>query len=474
VRRGTPNDENRSAFFHFFEYYGFPPFRRALKARWRARLRRAAKPVILSFHQESTAMRRIGVIAFLLFLLVVAAPPAAEPTSGFFFQKGDRIVFLGDSITEQYQYSSVIELYLTTRFPQWNLTFINAGIGGDTASGGAGRFPNHVLAEKPTAVTINFGMNDAGYGAFNPNSQKNYVAKTEQMVDMAKKAGVRVALLSPNAVDRRVQERFKLYLETQKEFYAPLKDIASKYGMAFVDQYAVTRAGLEKMEADEAIKVKPFGDGFHTSSPGGLFMAHAILTGLKAPPAVSDVTIDAKASKATASGCKVEKLQAAESSVTFQRTDEALPIPVQMDWETLLPYVNQLKDLNWYGLKVTGLAAGKYALKIDGKEVATYSAEQLAAGVNLGNLTSGPIYDQSAKVWAAINDKNKLVHARFRGVVMFDAGKLPDWLADLNDTIKERKPKELAKRTEQIAERQAEVYKLAQPVPHTFELTAVK
>ena len=41
------------------------------------------------------------------------------------------VVALGDSITEQYQYSTDIELYLTTRFPSGNFTFINAGIGGD-------------------------------------------------------------------------------------------------------------------------------------------------------------------------------------------------------------------------------------------------------------------------------------------------------------------------------------------------------
>src|SRR5262249_29004284 len=213
-------------------------------------------------------------------------------------------------------------------------------------------------------------------------------------------------VVSPNAVDRRVQEKFKLYLETQKQFYAPLKDVASKYGMAYADQYAVTRAGLEKMETDDpmAKTVKPFGDGFHTSSPGGLYMAHAILTGLKAPPIVSDVTIDAKGSKATAKACKVDKLKASDKSVAFERLDEALPMPIQKDWVSLLPYVNNLKDLNWYGLKVTGLAEGKYSLEIDGKEVAAFTDKELAEGVKLGNLMSGPIYDQAIKVFAAIND----------------------------------------------------------------------
>ncbi|MGG7380547.1 hypothetical protein ACQ7B2_17970, partial [Escherichia coli] len=72
--------------------------------------------------------------------------------------------------------------------------------------------------------------------------------------------------------------------------------------------------------------------------------------------------------------------------------------------------------------------------------------------VNVGNLTAGPVFEQGQKVLAAIGAKNQLVHQRFRGVVMFGA---PDWLADV---VAERKPKELAKRAEQIAARQAEVY----------------
>src|SRR5262245_35093673 len=172
------------------------------------------------------------------------------------------------------------------------------------------------------------------------------------------------------------------------------------------------------MEKDDpkAEKVKPFGDGFHTSPPGGLLMAHAILTGLKAPAVVSDAEIDAATGKAKTRACTVENLKTADNSVTFERTDRALPLPVLTEWGSVLPYVNQLKDLNWYGLKVTGLAKGDYTLLIDGKDVATYSADQLAEGVNLGNLATGPIYDQAKKVFDAITAKNGLVHQRFRGV----------------------------------------------------------
>jgi lysophospholipase L1-like esterase len=400
---------------------------------------------------------------------LLAADTATSSSNGkFFFKKSDRVLFLGDSITEQYQYSSYIELYLTTRFPGWDLTFLNAGISGDTATGGAHRFAHHVLAEKPTCLTIDFGMNDGGYGAFHPGANARFVKNTEAMLQAAQKAGVRVALISPNAVDVRPRPQLRLYLETQKRFYEPLKQLAAQYHVAFVDQYAVTRRVLEKITQAQARNVQPFPDGVHTSGQGGLLMAHTILVGLHAPALVSSADIDAAAGQAKTEHCTVTDVNKNGSGVSFDRKDAALPFPVQTDWTPFLPYVDNLKDFNWYGLKVKGLASGRYNLLIDGKDVASYSAEQLADGVNLGNLTRGPLHEQGTKVLKAISDKNQIVHGRFRGVVMFDA---PDWLADV---AAERKPQELAKRMKQITAKQAEVYRLAQPVLHHFELKAAK
>lgn len=394
--------------------------------------------------------------AFLLFLSCTLAPARAADKP-FFFQKGDRIVFLGDSITEQYQYSNYIELYLTTRFPEWKILFLNAGIGGDTANGGASRFQKHVLDEKPTAITINFGMNDGGYGKFDAKRNEAYIKKTTEMLEKAKAAGVRVALVSPNAVDPRVAKRFEVYLETQKQFYEPLKDIAEKNGAAFVDQYAITRAELEKMTKEDpmAKTLKPFGDGFHTSSPGGLLMAHAILTGLNAPAVVSNVTIDAN--KATTERCKVEKLETGEDKVSFSRTDEAVPMPIQKDWVAMLPFINELKDLNYYGLTVKNLKQGIWGVHIDGTEVGKFSADQLAAGVNLGNVTTGPIFNHGQKVFNAVNEKNRINAQRFRGTILAKGD-----------------PEKVAKLLDQIKEKQSAIYEMLQPKTYSFELRLQK
>ncbi len=416
-------------------------------------------------------MPRLFALAALAATLLLA-PAARADDKDFFFKPNDRVVFLGDSITAQYQYSSYIELYLTTRMPKGNFTFLNAGIGGDTAGGGAGRFQSHVLNEKPTAITINFGMNDGGYGKFNPDASKRFAERTSAMLDMANKAGARVALLSPNAVDRRNKSNGKEYVETQKLFYAPLKDLAEKHKVSFVDQYAITRAATDKMEVDDptAKKAVPYYDGFHTSSPGGMLMAHSILTGLKAPALVSDVVIDMATAKADTKACKVDGVSTAPNDVgvIFTRTDDALPVPVQKDWLPMLPYINELKDLNYYGLTVKGLKAGNYTISIDDKDVATVSAKELAAGVNLGVLTTGPVWEQGNKVLQAINAKNALVSQRFFGVVMFNA---PEWLADV---AKERKPMELQKRMDKIDAAQAEIYKLATPVARKFAVKPAK
>lgn len=411
-------------------------------------------------------MRSLVRFSLALLALAVCAPFAFADE--FLVKDGDRVMFLGDSITEQYQYSSDLETYLTTRFPKWRLQFLNTGISGDTATGGAGRFKTHILDEKPTVLTINFGMNDGGYGKFDKNRCDQFIKNTEKMLEAAKAAGIKVALCSPNAVDRRYKSNGAEYLETQQEFYAPLAASAEKFGFPFVDQYAITRKALEKMEADKADNVKPFPDGFHTAPSGGLFMAHAILTGLKAPALVSDATIDVPAGKATESACKVTGLAADPTGVEFSRLDDAIPFAIQPDYVSLLPYVNNLKDLNWYGLKVTGLASGKYAVAVDGAEVAQYTADELAAGVNLGTATKGPIWEQGKKVRDAINAKNQMVHQRFRGVLMAN---VPDWLADV---AAERKPAEMQKRLEKIAAAQASIYEVVQPVKRQFVIKAVK
>jgi len=389
----------------------------------------------------------------LVVLLTSVAVRADDPPKDFFFQPNDRVVFLGDSITEQYQYSTYVELYLTSRFPNANMVFLNAGISGDTAAGGANRFADHVPAEKPTKILINFGMNDAGYGDFNEKANKVYIEKTEFMLAEAKKAGIKVCLLSPNAVDRRVNPNFKRYVETQKRFYAPLAELAKKHDAVFVDMYAITRAAVEAMEKDDpkAEKAKPYYDGFHTASPGGLLMAHAILTGLKAPA----MTLPSVDQTKTAEQ-KPDALST--TTLSFTRSVSPLSMPLMKDWVPMLPYINKFNDLNSDAVVIKSLSSGNYEMMLAGKSVGIFTEKDFAEGVNLGTLTAGPNYERGVKLLEAINAKNNKVHDRFRQVVMFQ---MPAWLKDVGEPLRVA---ERAKRLEVIEKLQKDVYTLAKPV----------
>ena len=49
------------------------------------------------------------------------------------FEEGERVVFVGNSITHGGHYHSFIWLYYMTRFPDKPITIMNAGIGGESA-----------------------------------------------------------------------------------------------------------------------------------------------------------------------------------------------------------------------------------------------------------------------------------------------------------------------------------------------------
>ena len=78
--------------------------------------------------------------SFVAVLALLILNGIASGADEFFFKDGDRVVIIGDSITEQHLYSNYVEMWTVSRFPKWNITFRNSGIGGDTSRGGNGRF----------------------------------------------------------------------------------------------------------------------------------------------------------------------------------------------------------------------------------------------------------------------------------------------------------------------------------------------
>ena len=64
--------------------------------------------------------------------------PVCLAQDTFQIKDGDRVVFYGDSITDQRLYTTFAETYMLTRFPQRKVTFVHSGWGGDRVTGGGG------------------------------------------------------------------------------------------------------------------------------------------------------------------------------------------------------------------------------------------------------------------------------------------------------------------------------------------------
>ena len=115
-------------------------------------------------------------------------------------------------------------------------------------------------------------------------------------------------------------------------------------------------------------------------------MAEALLKSWNAPAIVTDVEIDAARKEPIRQGnTHISDLHAGKG-ISWTQTDEALPMPIDMR-DPLVALAVRSSDfveaLNQQPLKVRGLAAGRYTLKIDGEPAGTFTAEQLAAGINL-------------------------------------------------------------------------------------------
>ncbi|MCL4401945.1 MAG: SGNH/GDSL hydrolase family protein, partial [Acidobacteria bacterium] len=150
--------------------------------------------------------RRFRLASPLILALAFCASALAQPA--FHLKAGDRVVFYGDSITDQRLYTTFVETYVVTRFPAMPVDFVHSGWGGDRVSGGIGgpidlRLNRDVLPYKPTVITIMLGMNDGSYRPFDQGIFDQYANGYRGIVQNLKKAlpEARITVIQPSPFD---------------------------------------------------------------------------------------------------------------------------------------------------------------------------------------------------------------------------------------------------------------------------------
>ena len=353
-------------------------------------------------------------------LLAVLSSTTIKAQSLQPFADGDRVAFLGNSITEAGYYGSNIWLYYMTRFPERKISVINVGIGGDVVGQMNDRFEQDVLPKKPNIVVLTFGMNDSGYSEFNganaDEATKQRVAKSqENFVLLAGKlkaqSKIKPVMMSSSPYDETMENKnnyFKGKSKAMEQIIAFQQEAAKNNRWAYVDLFhPMTEINVreQKKKPDFTITGP---DRIHPGRGGHLVMAALFLKsqGLAGKP-VASVHIDIKNGLVEAENAKVNINKKSEQGLNFIYFANALPFPIdsvngvwenpqtQADVLAVYPFI---QEFNQETLKVENLEKGNYHLIIDGKKIRAFSADTLAKGINMALLSNTPQYQQAVSI----------------------------------------------------------------------------
>jgi lysophospholipase L1-like esterase len=379
--------------------------------------------------------RKISALSFFVFIVILAPASvgtgAAQSTSNFYLHPNDRVVFYGDSITEQYRYGAFVESFVLTRFPDLNVSFVNSGWSGDWVVGGGGgtadeRLARDVFAQKPTVATFMVGMNDAAYQDFDQAFFDVYAKGYQHLLESVSQAlpGLRITLFLPSPYDDVTRPpEYALhdggYNKVLLRYGNFVRDLAQQHEMDVVDMNAPLVSVLEKANViDPKLAQKIIPDRIHPAPAGGLVMAAALLKVWRAPSLVSAVELNAAHSRIVqADNSKISDLQN-KPNLSWTQLDGALPLPIDSKdpaMALVLQSSDVVRSLDQQTVKVTGLPAGKYSLRIDNEEVGQWTREDLASGVNLATLDA-PMLRQSLSVYALTVRRNAVRMARWQTV----------------------------------------------------------
>ena len=135
---------------------------------------------------------------------VTSAAPAVE-----LFADGERVTFLGDSITHGGSYHVNLQLYWDLRHPGSRTRLMNCGVSGGSSGGGVARWTWDAAPQRADRTFVMFGMNDVGRGLYrraDPTPEVlaeraqalvRYEEDMSKIADLVRGAGQRLVVMTP-------------------------------------------------------------------------------------------------------------------------------------------------------------------------------------------------------------------------------------------------------------------------------------
>jgi lysophospholipase L1-like esterase len=191
---------------------------------------------------------------------------------------GERIAFLGDSITQGGMgptgYVSLVVHGLKTNGV--NATAIGAGISGHKSNDMLARLQRDVLDKKPHWMTLSCGVNDVWHGEKGvPLDQ--YKRNITEIVEKSQAAGIRVMILTSTMITENPADANNQKLSAYNDF---LRELAKEKKCLFADLNAAMQKDLDQLEKGGRKRGNLLtSDGVHMNPGGNQMMAEGVLRG---------------------------------------------------------------------------------------------------------------------------------------------------------------------------------------------------
>ncbi len=446
-----------------------------------------------------------------ILLIFLSVSIIAQEQKKSLFSSGDRVCFVGNSITNNGGFHHNVLLYQITRFPNQQVSFYNCGISGDVTNRVLKRLDDDILINKPTHAVIMLGMNDVNrslYGklpSLNADTLKwrteainKYKEELEKIIQQFLSKNIKVILQTPSIYDQTVVNLtsnnlgVNFALKTCSDF---IKRISVKYKIPVVDYWTILNQLNQKIQKKDATSTIIGIDRVHPQATGHFVMAYQFLTTFNNPKYISKIKIDKRLKITMDINCEITDINLNQNVLTFTSKEKAIPFPIDSTLIKGLELVPFIRKLNDEFLQISGLKKGKYKLKIDSVYVDEFSSKQFENGVNLALYVQTPQYQQSLQVKKMLEDlwKLELKLREIKFIEYMDCFKScpnntnhsvvksyldsvftvkydnPFYKAVLNRYLTNKPSEGLY--NDSLNAMRLDVYKLAQPQPHTFTIT---
>jgi lysophospholipase L1-like esterase len=228
---------------------------------------------------------RIAVAAAVLIVFGLSTAFAGSEKS-VPLKKGERIVFLGDSITaggvNPKGYVTLIKNRLQEKHADLGITIVGAGISGNKVPDLQKRLERDVLSKKPTLVVIYIGINDVWHGESNPangTSKEKFEEGLKEIIGKIQAAGARVVLCTPSVIGERKDGSNKN--DTKLEEYSAIsRAVAKDTKVQLCDLRKEFLTHLKINNPDNKAKGILTTDGVHLNNAGNEFVADVMMKSL--------------------------------------------------------------------------------------------------------------------------------------------------------------------------------------------------